>query len=135
MSAISPTAPPASRRPSSTPSAAPTRPKSSGFAQEEREDGGARGAEGAQDADFGAPPHHADGDGVVDQERADHQRDVAEDAQIPAEGAQHALVLVAARARLFEQVATAAAAARMAASDAAKSSPGPTVTSMRSSLP
>jgi hypothetical protein len=56
------------------------------------------GAQRPQNAYFGAPPDHAHGYGVVDQERANQQRDVTEDAQIPAESAQHAAIFFAARA-------------------------------------
>src|SRR6185369_4126347 len=64
-----------------------------------------RGPQRAQDADLATTPNHADGDGVVNQKCADHQRNVAEDAQVPAEGPQHAAVLFAARTGLLELVA------------------------------
>src|SRR5581483_3746597 len=54
--------------------------------------------------DLAAPPHDAHGDRVVDQERADDQRNIAEHAKVPTERAQHALVFVAARAGLFDQI-------------------------------
>ena len=135
MSAIRRTAPPASARPRKTPSVRARDAEQQRFGQEQSEDRAARRAQRAQDADLRAPPHHAHRDRVVDQERAHHQRNVAQHAQIPAEGAQHALVLFAARARAFRFARRAAARARMACSTRAKSSFAPTVTSMRSSLP
>ena len=72
--------------------------------QKDRQHGNAAGADSPQNADFGAPPHHADRNRVVDQEGSHQQRDVAEGAQIQPEGAQHGLVFLAAGARLFDQI-------------------------------
>ena len=88
----------ASRRPSTMPSSRTDDAQHGGFAEKDQQHAARTGAEGAQNADFGAPPHHAHGDRVVDQERADQQRDVTQDAQIPAKSPQHAAVLFAARA-------------------------------------
>ena len=75
-----------------------------GFRQKQCKHGGARGADGAEDTDFRAAADHAHGNRVVDEEGSHHQRNVAEDAQVPAEGAEHALVLRAAGAGFFDQV-------------------------------
>ncbi len=84
--------------------APPTTPKQQRFGEEHAKDRAAARAQRPQDADLRAPPHHADRDGVVDEKRAHHQRNVAQHAQVPAEGAQHALVLVAARAGLLHEI-------------------------------
>ena len=64
-----------------------------GFQQNRRQHSSAGGAERAQNADLGASPNDRHRDGVVDQERPDYQRDVTQHAQVPAEGAEHLLVL------------------------------------------
>ena len=74
--------------------------------QEQREHRGSRSADRAQDADLRTAPHHAYGDRVVDQERADYQGNVAQHAQVPPEGAHHALILLAARAGLSDEIRT-----------------------------
>src|SRR5262249_11474893 len=74
------------------------------FAEEQEKNGAARRAQRAQDTDFHAATDDADGDGVVDEERSDDERDIAEDPQVPAEGAQHAAVFFAARAGFIQLV-------------------------------
>ena len=101
---ISPTVPPASRRPSPIPSDRSGQPEHQRLRQEQPEHRAAGGPDRPQDPDLRAPPHHAHRDRVVDQERAHHQGNVAQHSQVPAEGAQHPLVLVAARAGFAKQV-------------------------------
>ena len=72
----------------------PDNSKAGCFAQERQQHRGAAGAESANNTDLRPAPDHRNRDGVEDEECANHQRDVAQDAQIPAEGAQHAAILV-----------------------------------------
>ncbi|MBP1634524.1 MAG: hypothetical protein H6Q10_1098, partial [Acidobacteria bacterium] len=58
----------------------------------------ARGAEGAGDPDLRPAPDDRDRYRVVDQERADDEGDVAQDAQVPPEGREHRAVLLGAGA-------------------------------------
>jgi len=90
--------------PQQSPESGAGRAEQQGFREKEQKNREARGAQRAQDSDFTAPAHHADRDGVVDQERAYNQRNIAQHPQVPVEGAQHVLVLFAARAGPFDQV-------------------------------
>ena len=52
-------------------------------------DGSAACAQGAHSTDIGAPAHHGNRHGVVNEEGSHQQRDAAEHAKIPAESRQH----------------------------------------------
>src|SRR5260221_129362 len=82
----------------------PARTRRQGSAEHQPHHGGPAGTQRAQDADLRPPPYHAHRNRVVDEEGADHQRDVAQHTQIPAKGAQHTLVLFSAHARLVERI-------------------------------
>ena len=59
--------------------------------REQRADAASGGPERAQHADLAAPLHHADGDGVVDEEHADQQRHARAEVQAQLEAAHHRL--------------------------------------------
>src|SRR5262249_2885442 len=55
-------------------------------------------------ADLRPPPNDTYRNRVVDEKRADYQRDIAQHAQIPAESPQHALVLFSTHAGFFQRI-------------------------------
>ncbi len=61
--------------------------KAGGFAQKRAKHIRSAGAKSAHDSNLGAAAHHRHRDGVEDQERSDHQSDVAKNAQVPAKRA------------------------------------------------
>ena len=93
VAATSCTAPTAIRRPSATPAMPPGEPEADGLPRNAPSTAATCRAQRAHDADLRPPPHHRNRNRVVDQKRADHQRDVAQHPQIPAERGQHAPVL------------------------------------------
>ncbi len=80
------------------PSQAPRRAERRSLRQEQQLRATSCDAKSAKHANFAAPPHHGNRDRVVNQERANHQRNAAKDTQVPAKGAQHAAIRVRARA-------------------------------------
>src|SRR5260370_5681511 len=73
-------------------------PEAGGFADKCGENDTRTGAEGAHDSNLRPAANDRDGNGVVNKESANNQGYVAQEAQVPAEGRQHAAILVRAGA-------------------------------------
>ena len=93
------TAASASRRARPRPSAMPSHRQRGGLAEEEQQDLVAAQSERAQRADLLAARDHRDGDGVVDQEQSDDQRDPRQRREVGVERREHGLDLLAAPCR------------------------------------
>ena len=93
VAATSLTAPTARQTPQRNPGDTAGQAKARGFAEERRKDAATRRAQGPQDADFETAPDDGNRNRVVDEERPDDQRDVAQHSQIPAKRRQHPAIL------------------------------------------
>ena len=112
---------------------APGQAQAGGFQQKGRQHATTRRAERAQDSDLLPPPHHRNRNRVVDQKRADHQRDVAQHPQIPSERGEHAAVLVRTGALRRQSHARGQGGAQRSPPTARCARPGGTSIRMRSS--